>query len=82
MSLSLQLSPSLSLTIIATIAADGVAASKSAYIRYVVPTPDDEEATVEYDLDEEDEQWLQQYSRQVTFSLSATCNCDKNLLRK
>ena len=34
---------------------------KSAYVRYVVPTPDDEEATVEYDLDEEDEEWLQQY---------------------
>ncbi|KAL0040967.1 hypothetical protein WJX77_000497 [Trebouxia sp. C0004] len=34
---------------------------KSAYIRYVVPTPDDEEATVEYDLDEEDEEWLQHH---------------------
>ncbi|KAL0045735.1 hypothetical protein WJX82_003086 [Trebouxia sp. C0006] len=34
---------------------------KSAYIRYVVPTPDDEEATVEYNLDEEDEEWLQHH---------------------
>ena len=50
---------------VATPAAGGAAAGKSAYVRYVVPTPDHEEATVEYDLDEEDEQWLQQHNRQV-----------------
>ena len=45
--------------------AEGAAAGKSAYIRYVVPTPDDEEATVEYDLDEEDEEWLQKHNHKV-----------------
>ena len=50
---------------IANVDAEGAHAGKSSYIRYVVPTPDDEEATVEYDLDEEDEQWLQQHNRQV-----------------
>ena len=45
--------------------AEGAAAGRSAYIRYVVPTPDDEEATVEYDLDEEDEEWLQQHNHKV-----------------
>lgn len=44
---------------------EGAAAGRSAYIRYVVPTPDDEEATVEYDLDEEDEEWLQQHNHKV-----------------
>ena len=38
---------------------------RSAYIRYVVPTPDDQEATVEYDLDEEDEEWLQKHNSRV-----------------
>lgn len=45
--------------------AEGATAGKSAYIRYVVPTPDDEEATVEYDLDEEDEEWLQKHNHKV-----------------
>ncbi len=49
------------------LSAEGAAGGKSAYIRYVVPTPDDEEATVEYDLDEEDEEWLQQHNSQVCF---------------
>ena len=44
---------------------EGAAAGKSAYVRYVVPTPDDEEATVEYDLDEEDEEWLQLHNHKV-----------------
>jgi hypothetical protein len=42
----------------------------------VVPTPDDEEATVEYDLDEEDEDWLQhhcQVSHASTLSQNVHC---------
>ena len=50
---------------------------KSAYIRYVVPTPDDEEATVEYDLDEDDEEWLQRYcqvgSSRAVVRMKTTC---------
>lgn len=46
--------------------AEGLNAAKSAYIRYVVPTPDDQEATVEYDLDEEDEDWLQEHNLRVS----------------
>ena len=65
-------------TTFATVTADGAVAGKSAYIRYVVPTPDDEEATVEYDLDEEDEQWLQQHSRHVCARFSAASD-DGNL---
>ena len=42
------------------------AAGQSAYVRYVVPTPDDQEATVEYDLDEEDEEWLQKHNLHVS----------------
>lgn len=51
---------------------EGSAARGAAYVRYVVPTPDDEEATVEYDLDEEDEEWLQQHNHKV-LQLSQTC---------
>lgn len=35
----------------------------------MVPTPDDEEATVEYDLDEEDEEWLQHHCQVSCASL-------------
>lgn len=48
--------------------ADALGIGKSAYIRYVVPTPDDQEATVEYDLDEEDEEWLQKHNSHVSRS--------------
>ena len=47
------------------VCAEGAAASGAAYVRYVVPTPDDEEATVEYDLDEEDEEWLKRHNHKV-----------------
>lgn len=47
-----------------------IAAGQSAYVRYVVPTPDDQEATVEYDLDEEDEEWLQKHNLHVSESCS------------
>ena len=45
--------------------AEAADVGQSAYIRYVVPTPDDQEATVEYDLDEEDEEWLQKHNSHV-----------------
>jgi hypothetical protein len=32
------------------------------YFRYVQPTPDDQDMTIEYDLDEEDEAWLERYN--------------------
>ncbi len=56
--------------------AENATGGKSAYIRYVVPTPDDEEATVEYNLDEEDEEWLQhhcQVSHACMLSQSVHC---------
>ena len=52
---------------------EGATAGRAAYIRYVVPTPDDEEATVEYDLDEEDEEWLQRHNHKVP-QLLHTCH--------
>ena len=52
---------------------EGAAAGGAAYVRYVVPTPDDEEATVEYDLDEEDEEWLQRHNHKV-LQLPHTCH--------
>lgn len=51
--------------LVCVVYAEGSAAGGAAYVRYVVPTPDDEEATVEYDLDEEDEEWLQQHNHKV-----------------
>ncbi|KAL4431305.1 hypothetical protein ABPG75_006561 [Micractinium tetrahymenae] len=35
------------------------------YIRYVQPTPDDLDLAVEYDLDEEDEEWLAQFNAEA-----------------
>lgn len=34
-----------------------------AYIRYMMPTPDDWDQAIEYDLDEDDEKWLEAYNR-------------------
>ena len=34
-----------------------------AYIRYMQPTPDDLDQSIEYDLDDEDEEWLIRYNR-------------------
>lgn len=39
----------------------------------MVPTPDDEEATVEYDLDEEDEEWLQHHCQVSHASVLLQC---------
>lgn len=35
------------------------------YVRYLEPTPDDLDLTVEYDLDEEDEEWLEDFNDKV-----------------
>lgn len=34
-----------------------------AYLRYMQPTPDDLDQAIEYDLDEEDEKWLEKYNK-------------------
>ena len=34
-----------------------------AYVRYMMPTPDDWDQAIEYDLDEDDEKWLEAYNR-------------------
>jgi hypothetical protein len=36
-----------------------------AYIRYMQPTPDDWDQAIEYDLDEDDEKWLDSYNRRA-----------------
>lgn len=36
------------------------------YVRYVSPDGDGSESKVEYDMDDEDEEWLAQYNRQVS----------------
>ena len=60
-------------TVVCVMCIEGAAAGRAAYVRYVVPTPDDEEATVEYDLDEEDEEWLQRHNHKVP-QLLHTCH--------
>ena len=45
--------------------AAAAAAADPPYVRYVGPTPDDMDLAIEYDLDEEDEQWLEAYNEQV-----------------
>lgn len=37
--------------------------NEQAYIRYMQPTPDELDQAIEYDLDEEDEQWLKAYNK-------------------
>ena len=45
----------------------GTEASHTAgYIRYVAPTPEEQEAMLEYDMDSDDEEWLAQYERQLS----------------
>lgn len=43
--------------------AQAALASDPPYIRYVQPTPDDQDLAIEYDLDEEDEEWLAEYNK-------------------
>jgi hypothetical protein len=45
--------------------AQAALASDPPFIRYVQPTPDDVDLSIEYDLDEEDEEWLAKYNESV-----------------
>lgn len=42
--------------------------NEQAYIRYMQPTPDELDQAIEYDLDEEDEQWLKAYNKSQSTS--------------
>ncbi|KAK9865423.1 hypothetical protein WJX84_002361 [Apatococcus fuscideae] len=42
------------------------ASHTAGYIRYVAPTPEEQEAMLEYDMDSDDEEWLAQYERQLS----------------
>lgn len=43
-----------------------------AYMRYMMPTPDDWDQAIEYDLDEDDEKWLEGYNRRSKISANGT----------
>ena len=43
-----------------------------AYMRYMMPTPDDWDQAIEYDLDEDDEKWLEGYNRRSKSSANGT----------
>jgi hypothetical protein len=43
-----------------------------AYMRYMMPTPDDWDQAIEYDLDEDDEKWLEAYNRRTKNSANST----------
>eukprot|EP00889_Picochlorum_renovo_P005275 jgi/Picre1/32305/NNA_007651.t1 len=43
--------------------------NEQAYIRYMQPTPDELDQAIEYDLDDEDEQWLKAYNKSQSTSL-------------
>lgn len=45
--------------------AQAALASDPPFLRYVQPTPDDLDLAIEYDLDEEDEEWLATYNESV-----------------
>lgn len=45
--------------------AQAALASDPPFLRYVQPTPDDLDLAIEYDLDEEDEEWLANYNESV-----------------
>jgi hypothetical protein len=45
--------------------AQAALASDPPFLRYVQPTPDDLDLSIEYDLDEEDEEWLANYNESV-----------------
>lgn len=42
------------------------------YVRYLEPTPDDLDLSVEYDVDEEDEEWLEVFNERVR---ACMCGC-------
>ena len=44
---------------------EGVGDADPPYVRYLEPTPDDLDLQVEYDLDEEDEEWLEAFNERV-----------------
>ena len=51
----------------------GAACSQAVgYIRYVVPTPEEQETLVEYDMDSDDDEWLTAYQQQLS-SGSSSC---------
>lgn len=45
--------------------AEAALASDPPYFRYVQPTPDDLDLAIEYDLDDEDEDWLEEHNKEA-----------------
>ena len=41
------------------------------YIRYVAPTPEEQETLVEYDMDSDDDEWLTAYQQQLSSGSSS-----------
>ena len=47
-----------------------------AYMRYMMPTPDDWDQAIEYDLDEDDEKWLEAYNRRSKSNANSTLKAE------
>ena len=60
--------------------AQAALASDPPFIRYVQPTPDDMDLAIEYDLDEDDEEWLNGYNADANTTSKARAS--KKLLRE
>jgi hypothetical protein len=57
----------------------GRAGNSTAYIRYKQPTVDDLDGTVEYDMDDEDDAWLQQFNAIAQEKHGAGCLSEDDL---